>query len=200
MKSLIFTFTLLLSTALAATVSIDPIDLIIKTDPTSQTVIVRTTTAVSMVTRVELIDARNNVLHDTDLDSGEYLNVRFHLSAVAIGEYTLVVSDRRGQTRQPVTVSQRGVYANTDKAIREFYPRIQLSEDKLLTVNYLNTAGKKVAIRLNDANGHDVLTERVRTNEPVQRAYQLDKLPHGEYLVTVSSPATKSYTTSISLE
>ena len=69
-----------------------------------------------------------------------------------------------------------------------------------MTINYLNSTGSSTRIRLADAEGKAVITDRLPESATVQRAYSLENLPAGEYFVTVSSPDVPSYTTSLRLD
>jgi hypothetical protein len=196
MKTLFLTL-MLFATAVASA-SVNPIDLIIQADPTSHTLVLRTTTSVDAETKVQLVDRNGLTLHTTKLDSGEYLNSRFKLAALPAGTYDLVVTDRQGQTRQPLTVGTQGISADPALASRSFFPHVRL-EERLLTVNYLNAGGKQVRIRLTDAEGHDLISDRLPGEPSLHRAYSLEELPAGEYYVTVSGASLPSHTTSVRL-
>jgi hypothetical protein len=197
MKTIFFSIYLLIAATVSA--SINPIDLIIQADPTSHTLTLRTTTDVDLATTVKIVDADGLVLHTTKLDSGDYLNTRFKLSALPAGTYSVEVSDVQGKTVQPITVGATGITADPALAVRTFYPRIDLDK-KLLTINYLNTGGERVEVRLADDNGNEIITDRLPAATTVQRAYSLENLPAGAYYVTVSSPSTQRHTTSLRLE
>ena len=198
MKTLCSTFLFVLAVS-TGSASINPIDLVVQTDPTSHTLTLRTTLAVNLDTKIQLKDANGLVLHTTALRPGGYLNSRFSLAALPAGEYVVTVTDVQGQTVQPFTIDRKGITADPALASRTFYPRVDL-KDKLLTINYLNTSGSSTRIRLADAQGKAILTDRLPENTTVQRAYSLENLPAGEYYVTVSSADVPSYTTSLRLD
>lgn len=197
MKSALIT--LLFFLTLQLTASVNPIDLVILDDPTSRTLILRTTTEVEQQTKIRLSDADGLTLYTTRLDSGDYLNVRLKLAALPAGTYTLDVSDEQGRTVQPIDITGQGVIADPALATRTFFPRVDL-RDKLLTINYLNPAGKQVDIRLEDRQGNKVIFDRLPGENTVQRAYSLKNLPSGDYFVTVSTTGTPTYTTSLQLD
>lgn len=191
---------ILLFFAVATTsASVNPIDLLVQSDPTSHTLTLRTTVAADLETKVQLRDAEGLVLHTRKLQPGEYLNGRFQLAALPAGTYTVEVTDAQGKTVQPFVLDRKGITSDPALATRTFYPRVELQE-KLLTINYLNTSGSSTRVRLNDAQGTTVITDRLPAEVAVQRAYNLENLPAGEYYVTLSSSDVPSYTTSLRLE
>ena len=105
-----------------ASASINPIDLIVQTDPTSHTLTLRTAMGVDLATKVQLKDANGLVLHTSKLDSGEYLNGRFVLSKLPAGTYYVEVTDVQGKTVQPFTIDGVGITADPALATRSFYP------------------------------------------------------------------------------
>ncbi|WP_116108357.1 hypothetical protein [Lewinella sp. IMCC34191] len=197
MKTSISLFAFLFSLTLSA--SINPADLIVQADPTSKSVVLRSLTEFDADSKLQILDNQGRILHTARLDSGSYLNSRFQLAALPAGKYEIVLSDELGRTIQPMIIDNDGVQADPALASRTFFPRVNLKED-MLTITYLNTASNKVAIRLADKDGMEVLKDRVSTSPTVQRAYNLEKLPAGEYFVTVSVPQEPAYTTSLSLQ
>ena len=179
--------------------SINPSDLIVQADPTSKTITLRSLTQLQAPSKLQILDAEDRLLHTAKLDSGSYLNTRFKLAALPTGEYTIVLSDELGRTTQPLIVEAEGITADPAMASRTFFPRVNLKEN-MLTITYLNTSEKSVAIRLADKNGTAVVDDRVATGPTVNRAYNLEQLPAGEYYVTVRVPKEPTYTTSLSLE
>lgn len=197
MKTLFLNIILLLGLPLGA--SVNPIDLIVQADPTSRTLTVRMTTGVERPTTVRIVDRAGLVLHTTKLDSGEYLNTRFKLSALPIGTYDVEVSDRFGKTTQPLVIDAQGITADPGMATRTNFPHVKLKE-KLLTVNYLNTSGRGVTIRIVDTKGNEVLEDRIKGTASVNKAYSLERLPAGDYSVTVNATDIPAHTTSLALK
>jgi hypothetical protein len=194
MKTLILS--ILLFAAAVSSASVNPIDLIIQADPTSHTLTLRTTTHVEADTKVQIVDAYGLTLHTTRLDSGEYLNKRFKLAALPVGTYDVVVRDEQGETRQPLLIGPNGIEADPALATRSFYPQVRLDQ-KLLTINYLNTAGSRVNVRLTDAAGNNIISDRLPGEPSLHRAYSLEQLPAGDYYVTVSGGNQLTHTTSV---
>ena len=197
MKTCLSLFALFFSVTLSA--SINPSDLIVQADPTSKTITLRSLTPFQASSKLQILDAQDRLLHTAKLDSGSYLNSRFKLAALPAGEYEIVLSDDLGRTIQPLTVGTTGITADPALASRTFFPRVDLKED-MLTITYLNTEEKSVAIRLADKNGTAVVDDRVTTSPTVNRAYNLEQLPAGEYFVTVRVRKEPTYTTSLSLQ
>ena len=197
MKTCLSLLVLFFSVTLSA--SINPSDLIVQADPTSKTITLRSLTQLQASSKLQILDAQDRLLHTAKLDSGSYLNSRFKLAALPAGEYEIILSDDLGRTTQPLTVGATGITADPALASRTFFPRVNLKEN-MLTITYLNTEEKSVAIRLADKNGTAVVDDRVATSPTVNRAYNLEQLPAGEYFVTVRVRKEPTYTTSLSLE
>ncbi|THH41021.1 hypothetical protein [Neolewinella litorea] len=197
MKTSLSLFLILFSVSLFA--SINPIDLIVQADPTSHTVTMRTAVPVEDQTTVQIIDAKGLVLHTAQLAPGSYLNTRFELSALPRGEYRVVVKDALGQTIQPLTVKQEGIQADPALATRDFFPRVKLDDDRL-TINYLNPKGGNVKVSLSDQVGNELINDELTSTTTVQRAYNLEKLPAGQYYVTVYAPNINAYTTRLDVK
>ncbi|PPK84124.1 hypothetical protein CLV84_4275 [Neolewinella xylanilytica] len=197
MKTCLSLLTLFLSVTLSA--SINPADLVVQADPTSKTLILRSISEFDADSKLQIVDRDGRVLHTAKLDSGSYLNARFQLAALPAGDYEIVLSDEMGRTVQPLTIGNTGIQADPALASRTFYPRVNLKES-MLTITYLNTAQNEVAIRLADKNGKSVLNDRINSSPTLQRAYNLEQLPAGDYYVTVLVPREPAYTTSLSLK
>ncbi len=197
MKTLFFT--LLFAAVATLSASVNPIDLVIQTDPTSHTLTLRTTTFVEHPTTVKLVDHDGLVLHTTQLAAGDYLNSRFQLAALPAGTYTVEIADEMGKTTQPLLLDRSGITSDPALATRTYHPRVNLN-DKLLTIKYHNRSGHRVNIRLVDAVGNEILTDRLDASPTVRRAYSLENLPAGDYFVTVSSRDVPHYTTSLQLD
>jgi len=197
MKTLLLLLSLLVATTAEA--SILPIDLIVQADPTSHTLILRSTAEVPRTTTVKIVDSRELELYTAHLDAGDYLSARLRLAALSPGTYAVVISDLRGKTVQPLVTHHRGVTADTDLAVRSVYPRVDL-DDRLLTVNYRLAKTEAISISLADDSGTEVLFDELPATAAVQRAYNLKNLPSGNYHVTVATDEGPAYTSSLRLD
>jgi len=59
--------------------------------------------------------------------------------------------------------------------------------DRTMVVAYDNKSGQRVDIKIANAKGQTVFSDKVSGVEGVRRAYQLDKLQSGDYKLIVSS-------------
>ncbi|WP_116127339.1 hypothetical protein [Lewinella sp. IMCC34183] len=194
-----FLFTLLSVFSFSAFASIDPADLLVQADPMNHSVTLRTTTSVPAASTLQIVDDLGRVLHTARLDSGEYLNLRFQLSALPTGKYNVVLKDEIGETVQPLLVDRAGIIADPALASRTFYPRVDLKES-MLTINYLNTDGKNVNIRISDKTGTQLISDKVANQPTIQKAYNLQNLPAGDYYVTVNRSDAPAYHTTLRLQ
>ncbi len=197
MKTCLSFLILFLSVSLSA--SINPTDLVVQADPTSKSLILRSLTEFDADSKLQIVDKAGRVLHTAKLDKGSYLNSRFQLSALPTGTYEIVLSDEYGRTVQPLTIGNKGIEADPALASRSFFPRVNLKEH-LLTINYLNKTSERVAIRLADKDGTAVIDDRIDSSLTIQRAYNLEQLPAGNYYVTIRVPQEPAYTTSLALK
>lgn len=180
--------------------SIDPLDIVVLTDVSSKTFVLRTTLAVNEETTLDILDQKETSLYQITLSKGQYLNKRYPLATLPAGQYTLVFTDSRGRTTQPIVANGNGVTRDLKQAQRIYFPRVDLSADRLLVVNYANESSRRVSIALVGQDGATVFTDQVKTDGPVKRAYQLDKLAPGDYYVTVDAYNVKKHVTAIQLD
>lgn len=192
MKTSLSLFLFFFSLSLFA--SVHPVDLVVQADPTSHTLVMRTAAPVEDQTTVQIVDAKGLILHTANLSAGDYLNTRFQLAALPRGEYRIILSDELGKTVQPLTIGAEGIQADPSLATRTFYPRVKLQED-MLTINYLNSRGGEVNISLSDGVGNELISDKLPETTTVQRAYDLARLPAGQYYVTVYAPDISAHTT-----
>lgn len=178
--------------------SIDPQDITVQRDPTSQTLIVRTTIALDRAAAFTLTDADGRTIYTDSVGAGQFVNKRFPLNAFPQRDYELTISDRRGATTQPFRPHAQGGVTDRSQAQRLAYPRIDLRDERTLVVDYRNQSGKRVSIRLADQAGNTVFSDKVE-GTAVQRSYRLTNLDRGDYQVTVNGRDLKDYTTAIAL-
>ena len=188
--------TLLASTTVLA--SIDPQDLTVQSDPTSQTMIVRTIIPLEQDAALTLTDRNGRVVYKDSVPAGDFINKRFPLKVLNCTEYRLTISDRRGETVQPIRPQNKERIANPAEASRRSFPSVDLHDERTLVVGYANQTGKRVQIRIDDQKGKTVLTDEV-DGTTVQRSYQLNRLTSGNYRVTINARDVKNYSTAIAL-
>ncbi len=186
--------------SVTAAASVNPYDILVRADASSRTITLRTTTDVSQDTDVFLRDLRGNELFRKTLRRGDFLSLRFELATLRDGDYELVIKDNSGCTTQPIRIDGTGVTADPDKATRFFYPVCRLVDGETLSVNYLNQRGQRVVISLRDDSGHEVFSETINGDTPIQRAYRLDKLTAGNYVVRIQAKTFDRHITHIRLE
>lgn len=189
----------MLFTTLWLGASIDPYDLVVLEDQTNNTIVFRTTIPVNESTEMAILDLHGQYAFRQQLSAKEFLNKRFSRSGIPNGRYTLLFQDSNGKTEIPFEVTSNEVFADIVGATQVAFPLVQLRQARILVVNYQNESGKRVDVRLTNAQGREVFSEKVE-GPTIRRAYQLDQLAAGEYTVTVSSRTFKNYTAAIALE
>ena len=193
------TLMVLLLTNLWLSAAIDPYDLVVMEDPTSNTIVFRSTVPLNETTEMVILDFQGRPTFQQQLVAKSYLNKRFSRNGLPDGLYTLVFQDSSGKTEVPLEISDNKVFADIVGATMVAYPLIQLRNQRMLVVNYKNESGKRVNVRLINASGQEVFSEKVE-GSTIRRSYQLDQLDPGEYTVSLSSRSMKNYTAAIALE
>ncbi len=188
---------LLCSLGLSATV--DPYDIVVLQDPTNNTIVFRSTIPLPEITEMLILNASDQPAFSQQLPANAFLNKRFTARSLPNGAYTLVFKAATGKTEIPLNISDKEFDVNRIAARRISYPVVQLRQDRLLVVNYKNETGKRVNVRLTDAEGNELFSEKIEGAQ-IRRSYLLEQLEAGDYLVTVSSKSVKNYTAAIALD
>ena len=188
-----------LLTTLWLSASIEPYDLVVLEDPTNNTIVFRSTVPVDENTEMIILDPQGQYAFRQDLAANHFINKRFSREAMPNGNYTLLLQNAYGKTEVPVEISPKGVFADIVGATMVAFPMVQLRDQRMLVVKYNNVSGKRVNVRLTNASGQEVFSEKV-AGPTIRRSYQLNQLAAGDYVVTVSSRNVKNYTAAIALE
>ena len=196
---LVTTLFLLVFAAATATASIEPQDLTVQRDVTSGTLIFRSTIALEQDAAMSLVDNFGNTIYTDSVAKGKFINKRFPAGVFTATSYQLVVSDQAGRTVLPLKVSDKGVAANFEKAKHLLFPTMDFHSERTLVVACENAGGNRVDIKIADAEGKTVFTDKVSGSEGVRRAYQLDRLKSGQYQLIVSTRDVKNHTTAFAL-
>ena len=197
----VFTFLLvLLFGAATADASINPLDVLVRSDATTATVVVRTLLPAERAFTFELRTPQGKVVLTREVAAGAFLNRRFAATSLPTGRYVATFTDERGRTEQPFTIDHNGaVRAAYTEASTELFPRVTLDDAGQLVVNVRGTGGRPVAIELSDPDGKTVLKDKISGETGARRAYQLSGLAAGDYVVRVDGRHTTPYTTAIQL-
>lgn len=196
---LFLTLLALLTASLAALASPEPQDVTVQRDVTSQTMIVRSTVALSQATAFRIVDAHGTAVYTDSVRAGDYINKRFPLAALPGHRYAIEITDGAGRTVLPFRPRARGRIALLTEAKHDVYPHIDLRAERTLVVDCDNATGRRVDIRIKNQAGHTVFTDSVTGVTAVQRAYRLDRLNAGEYQVIVSGRDVADHSMAIAL-
>lgn len=187
---------LLTTTWLSA--SVDPYDLVVLEDPTNNTIVFRSTAPLSEVTEMLIVNEDGQHTYAQKLSANSYLSKRFTRRSLPNGDYTFVLRAETGKIEVTFTISEDNFSADILGARKMTYPEVKLRQARLLVVDYKNETGKRVNVRLTDAAGNEVFSEKI-TGPAIHRSYLLEQLEAGDYVVTVSSKNVKNYTAAIAL-
>ena len=181
------------------TASIDPYDMVILADPTSGSVVVRSTVPLSHAGTLVLEDARGRQLFNGEIAEGGYISKRFPIKYLPTGKYLLTLTDATGRTSLPFNC-QHGVanYSPRD-GHRTIFPSVNLGRDKKLTISYPASGGRPIEIALRQDDGAAVFTDQVQADVAIRKAYRLNALAAGSYVLTVEQEADIIHRTSITL-
>lgn len=198
MKYLSTLLTVLLAVA-GLSASIDPLDVVIMSDPTSNTVIVRSAVPVSRPTTLELFDQRGNTLYNTKITEGDFFSKRFQAEYLPTGKYVLILTDERSRTTLPFQSNQGLVAFSPLDGLRTVFPRVDLQENRTLVVNYPAVSGQTLVVKLSGLDGNIVFTDSVSPESTIRKAYQLDNLSAGDYTLSVADRKHEIQSTAITL-
>lgn len=199
MKKLLFALLLLATNSVGLFASVNPYDIIVRVDVSSETFVIRATVPMTAETKIDLLNENGIGLYNGTIAADHYLNKRFPLASLSDGKYQLVLSDSYGRTVQPLVVRKGLIEQDVSLAEHLLYPRVDLREERLMVVNYTNKAGSRMNISLADDSGQTVFEDQVK-GEVIKRAYQLDKLEAGAYYVTFSSRDVRKHIVAIALD
>lgn len=186
------------ATALA---SIDPQDLTIQRDVTSNSIVIRSTIALEQLSELRLVDPFGNVVFTSSIPAGSFVNKRFSIAPFTAANYELTLADQSGITTVPMRLgATTGNLADFANASRKLYPRVDLRAERTLVVDYNNVSGKRVNISIANEAGKTVFSDQVSGEKTVQRAYKLDQLESGDYQLIVSASDVKRHSTAFALQ
>lgn len=189
----------LLFTVSGLCASVDPYDVVVREDRTSETIVMRTTVPFSHDTKLQLLDGNDFAIYSRSFTAGSFLNKRILRSDFLNGNYTLVIADETGRTEIPLHLSRKGISYDAGEGRQLTFPRVDMSKERLLVLNYNNESGKRVNVSLTNEDGQQVFNEQLE-GEGIRRSYQLDQLEAGNYTVTVTSRSVMNYTAAIALQ
>ncbi len=198
MKIVLNLFCLLVFSSVA-TASVDPLDIVVLADQSTQSVVFRTTIAFDRTTDFEIYSYSGDLLFQEELAPGTFLAKRFRQDNFGPGKYTVILADELGRTELPITISSNNISTNRDLALRTQFPVVDLNSSGVLVVNCRNKPCRRISLRLTDHAGEEIFSEEVDGKAGVRRSYQLNQLAAGDYLVTISSKDVQNYTAAITL-
>ncbi len=198
MKIVLNLFCLLVFSSVA-TASVDPFDIVVLADQSTQSVVFRTTVAFDRTTDFEIYSHSGDLIFQEELAPGTFLAKRFKQDNFGPGKYTVILADELGRTELPVTMSSNNIATDRNQALRTQFPVVDLKSSGVLVVNCRNKPCRRISLRLTDTAGEEIFSEEVDGKATVRRSYQLNQLAAGDYLVTISSKDVQNYTAAITL-
>lgn len=180
--------------------SVDPIDVVIMTDPTSNTVVIRSTIPLSRTTRMDLMDDRGNIVYNAELTEGTFFSKRFPAKYLPTGRYLLQLTDERGRTSMPFHINKGRVFYQPQKAAQAFFPNANLKEERMLVVTYPASVGKPYEVALINGDGQTVFSDRSNSSERVRKSYLLDELSAGTYTIAIRANQDRLTSRAITLK
>ncbi len=179
--------------------SVDPLDVLVMQDPTTNSVVVRTLIQLELATKMELKNARGNFLYSGDMTAGTYVSKRFSCDNLPTGRYVLYFTDERGRTSIPFSSRGGAIAFSAVNGLRTIFPAVSLSDDRTLIVSYHGATQEAYEIELLGADGRTVFTDSVRPSQATRKAYQLDNLHAGRYTLTFNTSTLPTRSTNINL-
>ena len=191
---------LVLSVSASCLASIDPIDVVMLTDPTSNTSVIRSTTPVSQATHLALADQWGTEIHNAEVAAGDFFSLRFAAGTLPKGSYVLLISDTRGRTRLPFEYHLSFITYDPNEGTRTVYPRFTLRDDRQLIVSYSANSESDLRVVLTDANGDAVFQDEHGQAARARKAFQLNQLSAGVYTLTVADNGHHLHSQELRLE
>ena len=181
----VFIAILCLSTSVRA--SINPYDVVMATDPTSRTSVIRSTVPMGLDTKLELVTPRGVRYYDREITEGEFITLRFPANYLPTGKYVLRIFTERGRTSLPFEYRKRAIGYTPAEGLQTIYPGVDLRDDRRLIVSYPANEGSPLRVTLLNYAGEAVFTDRDNAGAATRKAYQLDNLSAGVYTLTIAT-------------
>lgn len=181
--------------------SIAPVDVLVSADPTSETVIIRSATAVSHATTMSVFTQRGEQVYTADIAAGAYVSKRFPAAVLPAALYVLHFTDALGRTTLPFKIDESStVQYSFAEGTHTLFPRVNMQEARTLVLSYPATEQcKAYRMTLQDAQGQTVFTDEVASTTSVRKAIQLEALHAGTYTIAFAADNRKLNSTAITL-
>lgn len=144
-------------------------------------------------TTVTLYDAYGVALLQEGVDKNHYGKI-FNMSDLPSGKYELVITTHNRDIVQPIDLTFEGVDMDINKRTVYFAPTILTNKTKL-DVSYFRGKMTDVEIAIYDQKNTLVFEEDFDNVIKVERRYNLDSLPKGDYNVVVTTDFKSYYQT-----
>ncbi|MCB0630364.1 MAG: hypothetical protein R2824_18385 [Saprospiraceae bacterium] len=148
-------------------------------------------------TTVTLYDAFGVALLQESVDKNHYGKI-FNMSDLPVGDYELVITTNNRDIVQPIELTYEGVEMDTNKRSVYFAPVVLTNKTKL-DVSYFRGKMTDVQISIYDQHNGLVFEEDFDNVIKVERRYNLDSLPKGDYNVVVNTDF-KSYFQTVTID
>lgn len=180
--------------------SVNPLDVVIMTDPTSKTVVIRSTIPLSRTTRMNLMDDHGNAVYHVELTEGSFFSKRFPAKYLPTGKYLLQLTDERGRTSMPFHITKGRVFYRAQAGAQAFFPKANLNEERMLVVTYPGSGGRPYEVVLINGEGQTVFSDRSNSAETVRKSYLLDDLSAGTYTFAIRADQDRLMSHAITLK
>lgn len=181
MKNLLFFFSLLTANVLFANERLP--EIVFNNVPTEKKVSIVIEGLLENHT-IEIMDEQNVRLVRMETGNMEKFAKLLNLKHLPNGTYAIVVTNSLRKVVQPIILSDGGAIIDEYKSKTYYRPYIDI-EESFVDVSLFNGRIATVEVNILDDNGHRIYTEKFEDVLTVERRYQFEKLPRGNYVISV---------------
>ena len=180
--------------------SVDPYDVVMATDPTSNTSVIRSTIPMELPATMELVSPRGVGYYQSEVAEGAFLSIRFPAKFLPTGKYILRISTERGRTSLPFEYRKRTIAYSPTEGVRTMYPGVDLRGHRQLIVSYPANEGAELQVALLNPAGQEVFADSNGASIASRKAYRLDNLSAGTYTLTIATDDKRLHSRELQLE
>ncbi len=189
-KFLIISLLASLATFATAANEADQLNVFIKAVPGSQKVSV-SLQGLRGETVIRLMD-QNEVLLLQQATTEPTFGKVLDLSGLKEGKYEIQISTENKEIVQPVMLEGTSVKVPSEWREVYFSPVVRV-EGSTVDLSWFNGKIADMKVRISDLNGSIIYSEDINNVVKVEKRYNLSKVEHGDYIITINTPRRTYY-------
>lgn len=132
--------------------------------------------------RVKFVDSESNIIYSENISNIEMYVKKFDLKTLKEGTYFLVYENGIRMNTYPIAIEKDSV--EVMDVIEVVKPTFR-KKGGMVYLNHLNLNGKKVEIKVQDADGNVIYTTTFNDTIIVEKAFNFEKANAGNYTVII---------------